>query len=483
MKRLFFSVFAFALGAFVLSSCDDDEKNNIKDEDGYMTVQQQRDAFQSNLSGIADAIEFTELSQAAEVVADVVGKKWSFMSLMPVLYDTVLANNDEFTARLSYIVELAMGDFESFEGADIDLRPIYMAADIHVVDTIIYNDSIAAVRIENFRADSTVNSLLLNVFVDNHVITLNAKIEPGETTLEYTNVSKEINSKFALPKIVDITLTLDGKVLADLKSNFTSDYAVSFTSDDESSWVIDGTKSSAKSNFKVAGYELDGKLDFDDAVGATGYLTAKYGTNELISLNLKMDATMTGVNMADKAQVLAWAQNPDKLKSIGFNTSIRGGKIEFKFNTLNPFKDEALARILRSQMTPGAKLTEEQEAEMIEKLNEIIDGGFYFEGYKDPQAKLKFIYREIADEAKPITDNEKIEGFVGADAIDAISEVLFKAGAYIVLTVHDESGNEVDMLFEEYFSGIELDGLKQALADKLLAAFGPLLAQFNFGEE
>ena len=484
MKRLFFSVLALTLGAFVFWSCDKEEeidngKGKPAERGSFMTVQQQRDAFQDNINGIAQAIDFSDLSQAAEVVAEAAGKKWGLMSLMPILEDTVLTKDDEFALKLSNAIALAHGDFEAFEGTNMDLRPIYMYADVYVVDTIIYGDTIAALCVENFKADSTVDRLLLNVYIEDHVITLDAKIEPGSTEFDYTNVPKDITSTLALPQDVDITLTLDDKVLVDIESYFISDYTVSCTSDgDDNSWVIEGSKSLGEGIAKIAGYEVDGKLEFDDAVGAEGSFTAKHGTTELLSCNVKMDATMTGVDMTDTAQVLAWAQNPEKLKAISMGASVRGGKIVFKLNAENPFKDEELARILRSQMMPGAKLTEEQEAKMVERINEVVDGGFYFEGFKEPQAKLKFVYREIADKAKPITENEKITGVVGADVIDAISEVFFKGGAYTMLTVRDDEGYEKDIQLEEYFSGISVETLTQTVIQKALEAFGPVIAQF-----
>jgi len=488
MKRLFFSVLALTLGAFVFWSCDkDDELDNGKGKPAergtFMTVQQQRDAFQDNLNGLVEAVDFTDLSQAAEVVAEAAGKKWGLMSFMPILNDSVLREDEMFAQKLSYAFALANGDFEVFEGTNMDLRPIYMNADIHVVDTVFDGDSIAAVYIENFKTDS-VDCLLLNVFIENHVITLNAKIEPGSTEFDYTNVPKDITSTLALPQDVDITLTLDDKVLVDIESYFISDYTVSCTSDgDDNSWVIEGSKSLGEGIAKIAGYEFYGKLEFDDAVGAEGSFTAKHGTTELLSCNVKMDATMTGVDMTDSAQVIAWAQNPDKLKSINMGASLRGGNIEFKLNVVNPFKDEELARIIRSQMLPDAKLTKEQEAKMIERINEVVDGGFYFKGFKDPQAKLKFVYREIADEAKPITENEKILKMVGSNAIDFVSEVLFKGGAYTMLVVHDDEGYEKEIQLEEYFTGIDFESMGQALLQKAVAAFGPIIAQFVSDDE
>jgi len=191
---------------------------------------------------------------------------------------------------------------------------------------------------------------------------------------------------------------------------------------------------------------------------------------------------MVGVNMTDSAQVLAWLQNPEKLKSISMGSSLRGGKVEFKLNVTNPFKDAELAKILRSQMMPDAKLTKEQEMKMVERINQVVDGGFYFEGFKDPQAKLKFVYREIADDAEPV-DNEKINSIFDPETISFVSETVHKGGAYTVLVVHDDEGYEKEIQLEEYFTGIDIESLKASLLQKALEAFGPVIAKFMGGDE
>ena len=479
MKRLFFSVLALTLGSFVFWSCDnEDEIDNGKgkpaERGSFMTVQQQRDAFQDNLTGIVGAIDFTDLSEAASIVADVVGKKWNMMSAMPILTDSALVYDPVFMAKMQYAMMLYSGlQGGQYDSLALYLDTLYMSADVHVVDTIIYNDTIAAVTIDSVNYES--DCLLLNVFVDDHIVILRAKADPGESTIEYVD-SLNHTTIIAVPEIVEISINLDGEVLADLKGEYKSDFKVSVIGEDPA--VIDGSSMTAKANLKVAGYELDGNFSFATATGAKAKLTAKYSGNELLSVNGNVDANLEGIDMANDAQMLAWAQDPEKLKSISMDALLRGGKVEFKINTVNPFKDEELAAILRSQMIQGAKLTEEQEAKMVERFNEVIDGGFYFEGFKEPQAKLKFVYREIADEAKPITDNEKINSVVGPDAIDFISEMFFKGGAYTMLTVHDDEGYEKDIQLEEYFAGINVDALTQALTQKLLEAFGPLMAQF-----
>ena len=479
MKRLFFSVLALTLGSFVFWSCDnEDEIDNGKgkpaERGSFMTVQQQRDAFQDNLTGIVGAIDFTDLSEAASIVADVVGKKWNMMSAMPILTDSALVYDPVFMAKMQYAMMLYSGlQGGQYDSLALYLDTLYMSADVHVVDTIIYNDTIAAVTIDSVNYES--DCLLLNVFVDDHIVILRAKADPGESTIEYVD-SLNHTTIIAVPEIVEISINLDGEVLADLKGEYKSDFKVSVIGEDPA--VIDGSSMTAKANLKVAGYELDGNFSFATATGAKAKLTAKYSGNELLSVNGNVDANLEGIDMANDAQMLAWAQDPEKLKSISMDASLRGGKVEFKINTVNPFKDEELAAILRSQMIQGAKLTEEQEAKMVERFNEVIDGGFYFEGFKEPQAKLKFVYREIADEAKPITENEKINNFVGADAMDAISEVFFKGGAYTMLTVRDDEGYEKDIQIEEYFTGIDTESLQQALMQKVLAAFGPVISQF-----
>ena len=479
MKRLFFSVLALTLGAFVFWSCDKEEeidngKGKPAERGSYMTVQQQRDAFQDNINGIAQAIDFTDLSEAASIVADVVGKKWNMMSAMPILTDSALVYDPVFMAKMQYAMMLYSGlQGGQYDSLALYLDTLYMSADVHVVDTIIYNDTIAAVTIDSVNYES--DCLLLNVFVDDHIVILRAKADPGESTIEYVD-SLNHTTIIAVPEIVEISIKLDGEVLADLKGEYKSDFKVSIIGEDPA--VIDGSSMTAKANLKVAGYELDGNFSFATATGVKAKLTAKYSGTELLSINGNVDANLEGIDMADTAQVLAWVQNPEKLKAISLGASVRGGKIVFKLNAENPFKDEELARILRSQMMPGAKLTEEQEAKMVERINEVVDGGFYFEGFKEPQAKLKFVYREIADKAKPITENEKITGVVGADVIDAISEVFFKGGAYTMLTVRDDEGYEKDIQLEEYFSGISVETLTQTVIQKALEAFGPVIAQF-----
>lgn len=478
MKRLFFSVFALALGSFVFISCNDDDKvgNENVDNEKYMTVAEQQKAIQNSFEGIADAIEFTELSQAAEIVANVVGKKWSLMSVAPIVEDTALMNDTEFYPKLMYALQLVSGNYESFEDMNIDLRPLYMAADVHVVDSVIYGDSVAALVLNNIRYD--VDYLLLNVFVEDHTVIFKAKIEPGDSELDYTNVEKKISGSLALPKLVEITITLDGKVLADAKGEFNSDYTISVTNDtlsEEQSFVVEGSQMSAHANVKVVGYELDGKLDFDENTGATGSISAKYGNGELLSISGKLDAVLKDVDFTDSVAMLIWAQNPEMLKSISANASLGGGQIEIKGSLENPFKDEDLAKYM-GNLIAGVVLTDEQFEDMVAKFNELFKVGVYFKGYEKAQAVMKVKYNK-AQSADADKNNAQSNGI-----IDEIGGTINKVGGYLVMEAHGEDGKLCEIPVEEYFKGVDINQFKQVIMDKAIKAFGPIIAQFESEE-
>ena len=77
MKKLFLSVFALTLGAFAFISCNDDDKINNDDNDGgrYLTVPEQQQAITSALDGVAEAIQFTEFSNALGFVQEMMGRE------------------------------------------------------------------------------------------------------------------------------------------------------------------------------------------------------------------------------------------------------------------------------------------------------------------------------------------------------------------------------------------------------------------------
>lgn len=480
MKRLFFSVFALALGSFVFMSCDDDKIGDEgKDGEKYMTLTEQQQAIQASLEGVANAIEFTELSQAAAVVGEVVGKKWSYMSLMPILSDTTLMKDTAFIRKISYAISLIKGDFDVFDGMTIDLSPLYMEADMQVVDSVIYGDTVAAVVINRFKSD--VDHLLINVAIDDHNVSLKAKVVQGTTTLDYYNAERELSSHVALPELVEVTLTLDGSVLADVKGEFKSDYKVVVTSDEEKSVEIDGSKTWAKGYIKVAGYELNGELNFENTTGATVDLAAKYGTTELLSMKYNMDATMEGVDMTDGAQVLAWAMNPEKLKKMSLQASLYSGKVQLKANLDNPFGNKDLANNLMTLIN-GGTLSKEKSQEMVDQINEVFTAGLYFEGYKDPQAKFKIVYADTdkrpSSKGGDFDDDDDDSGIM--DEIEGLIEM---AGAYVVMVVRDDDGKEKEMPVMEYFGKIDVDGIIDILKDKVEKAFGNVIEEADSKED
>lgn len=483
MKRLFFSAFALVLGSLAFISCNDDDKvgtDEGKNGDKYMTLAEQQQAIQTSIDGVADAIEFTELTQAADVIAQAAGKKWSFLSLMPILNDSVLMQDSIFMTKLSYAMQLVTGDYQIFEGKELDLSPLYMTADINVVDTVIYGDTISALVLGNINYD--VDYLLLNVFIEDHAITVKAKIESGESEFDYVNVEKNINARLPIPELIDITLSLDGKVLADVKSEYDSDYVISFTndtisSDDEESFVVEGSKMSVKASAKIAGYELNGKLDFDEETGFEGSFAAKYGNSELFSANGKIAAVFKDVDFTDSVSMMIWAQNPELLKSMSANASLGGGAVEFKGSLENPFKDKDLAKYMGTLMT-GTILSDEEFEDMVAKFNELFKVGVYFKGYNQPQAVLKVKYIKDAD--KPAYDEEEDEEL---SMFDVIGAQIMKAGGYMVFVVHDENGNEVEVSPEEYFGKIDVSYFVKTIQEKFAKAFGPYLVMFEEEEE
>ena len=477
MKRLFFSVFALALGSFVFMSCDDDKIGDEgKDGEKYMTLTEQQQAIQASLEGVANAIEFTELSQAAAVVGEVVGKKWSYMSLMPILSDTTLMKDTAFVQKISYAFSLINGDFDVFDGMTIDLSPLYMEADIQVVDSVIYGDTVAAVVINRFKSD--VDHLLLNVAIDDHDVSLLAKVVPGETTLDYFNAERELSSHVALPELVEVSITLDGKVLASVKGEFDSDYTISYTDDgsEEGIFDIEGSRMSASASLKAVGYDLSGSLNYNESTGFTCNLSAKYGNTELLSIGGKLDAVFKDVDFTDSIAMLLWVQDPEMLKSISGNASLGGGQIEIKGSLENPFKDEALAKYMRSLMA-GTTLSDEQFEDMVAKFNELFKVGVYFKGYNNPQAvmKVKYVKNQKANADK---DDDEATGIV-----DKVGDLVEEVSAYLVMEVRDENGKAYEVSVEDYFKGVDINQFKQVIMDKVLKVIGPLMAQFDMDED
>ena len=465
MKRLFFSVFALTLGAFAFMSCDDEKINN-EQENGkaapgtFLTVPQQQSAIQGALDGVAEAIQFTEFSNALNVVSGVIGRELTIDDLASVLSSPVFQTDSALQAKMMTVISMMSKDT-----IVMDLAPFYMEANLYITDTVLVDTIPQTILYLDSIIDHDVNYLQLNVFVDEHKISFRADVKAGESIITIKN-EKGARSVL-LPKSAHLSITLDGKILAELNGQYQSDFVVYYEDVEEGDDIIEieGSKISISGNLSIGSYLLAGSAAYDESKGIEANMNLKYADNDLLSANAKLNAVFEDLDITDTTALLVWAQNPELLKSISLNASLAGGKVEFKGNLDNPFKDEELATTLRSLMVPGATISEEKAKQSVEKLNAIIDAGFYFEGYKDAQAKLKIIYREAP------------EGEKGHSVIDKVGELFDRACAYPVLIAHDEEGNEIEVEFAEYFDSIDVKTFAQTVSNKFMQVFGPLMNQ------
>ena len=497
MKRLFFSVFALTLGAFAFMSCDDEKIDN-EGKDGkapkgsFLTVPQQQQAIQSSLEGIADAVQFTEFANAMDVVTGIMGREIGKEAIYSILSNSPEILEDSlFQAKLSQALMMFYGDT-----IIADLTPYHMEVDLLIRDTMLidtvrfvgegggsgsYVDTTYQTVFTLCNIKHDVNCFKLNVFVDEHEITFKADVKAGESILTVKDEKGTKNIVF--PKSAQLSIALDGKTLATLNGQYQSDLKiyVEDVKDGDDIVKVEGSKVSVSGDVSLASYSLGGGFTFDEKKGIEGNMTVKYGTTELLAANAKLDAVFEGLDIQDTTAILVWAQNPEMLKSISLNASLAGGQVEFKGTMTSPFKDEELATTLRSLMVPGATISQEKAVQTVEKLNAIIDAGFYFEGYKDAQAKFKLIFKAPEDNAKSKGDVDGDED--GENPLEAIAELFDKTGAYPVLIAHDEEGNEIEVEMKEYFGKIDVTTFTQTITDKFLQAFGPILAELQSDEE
>ena len=487
MKKLFFSVFALTLGVFAFVSCDDEEKiDNGKDAEKYMTVPEQQQAITGALDGVAEAIEFTEFSDALELAEGLIGTEIGIREFLQMMGSPAVLEDSLFQDKITQAMVLFGKDTIA-----VDLLPFYMSADLFIKDTVLIDTvpTYSEGGQTGTRVDTTyqklfildninhdVDCFLLNVFVNDHKVTLKAKVRAGEKSI--VTYKKEDNQKIIyLPESAEISIALDDKVLAAVNGNYTSDMSlyVEDVEDGDDIVKFDGTQFNVTGSIKVVSYELAGGVKFDISKGIEANMTAKYAGNEVLSANAKLDAVFEGLDLEDSTAILIWAQNPEKLKSISLNASLGKGKVEVKGSMENPFKDEELATTLRSMMVPGAVISKDKSEQAIAKLNGIINAGIYFEGFNNPQAKFKFAYREISTDVKGgDVDDEDDE-----DPLDAIGELLDRIGAYPVFLVHDENGKEVEISCEDYFTGIDVTNFIKVVEDKFMEAFGPIINQIE----
>lgn len=476
MKRLFISVITLALGAFTFVSCNDDEKINNDDNDGgrFMTVTEQQKAITTALDGIAEAADFSEFSNAIEFVEEIVGSDLELSNIAEALGSPAVAQDSIFQDKMMKAIIMFSQDTIA-----VDLSPLYMSADLFIfdsllIDTVRYNGEGGG---SGTRIDSTlrtfyildnikhdVNYLQLNVFVQEHKVSLKVNVRSGESIIAYKNDNGQ--KTIYLPKTAEVSLALDDKVLAALNADYTSDMSLFYedVEDGDDIFNFEGSQFSVSGNLKIVSYTLEGGVKFSKSNGLEANLTAKYSDNALLSVNGKVDAVFDGLDIQDSTAVLVWAQDPEKLKSISLNASLSGGKAEIKGVIENPFKNQELATTLRSLMVPGATISEAKAKETVEQLNGVINAGIYFEGFKQPQARLKFVYREAPEGDKK-----------GKSVMDQVGELFDRAGAYPVLIARDADGNEIEVSFEEYFGGIDASKFANTLSAKFEDAFGDLI--------
>ena len=475
MKRLFLSVFALTLGAFTFISCNDDDKIKNDDNDGgkFMTVPQQQQAISGALNGIAESADFSELSEAVCFIESVMGYNIQLENLAEALGSPAAVKDSLFQDKLTKAVVMFMKDTIA-----IDVSPLCMSADLFIFDSL----SVDTVRYTGeggstgTRVDSTlrtfyiidtirhdVDYLQVNVFVADHKASLKLNVRAGESIIAYKN-SKGQKTVY-LPKSAEVSIALDDKVLAAFNGQYSSDMSLHVEDVEGGDDIVDldGNQFSVSGKLKIVSYELEGGLKFDLRKGIEANLAAKYSDNSVLSVNAKVDAVLEGLDIQDTVAILAWAQNPEKLKSISLNASLAGGKVEIKGAIDSPFKNEELATTLRSLMVPGATISEEKAKQTVEQLNGIINAGIYFEGFKQPQAKFKFVYREAR------------EGKMGKNVMDQIGDLFDRTGAYPVLIARDEDGAEIEVSFEEYFGNIDYTRFVKTISGKFEATFGDLM--------
>ena len=475
MKRLFLSVFALTLGAFTFISCNDDDKIKNDDNDGgkFMTVPQQQQAISGALNGIAESADFSELSEAVGFIESVMGYNIQLENLAEALGSPAAVKDSLFQDKLTKAVVMFMKDTIA-----IDVSPLCMSADLFIfdsllVDTVRYTGEGGST---GTRVDSTlrtfyiidtirhdVDYLQVNVFVADHKASLKLNVRAGESIIAYKN-SKGQKTVY-LPKSAEVSIALDDKVLAAFNGQYSSDMSLHVEDVEGGDDIVDldGNQFSVSGKLRIVSYELEGGLKFDLRKGIEGNLAAKYSDNTVLSVNAKVDAVLEGLDIQDTVAILAWAQNPEKLKSISLNASLAGGKVEIKGAIDSPFKNEELATTLRSLMVPGATISEEKAKQTVEQLNGIINAGIYFEGFKQPQAKFKFVYREAR------------EGKMGKNVMDQIGDLFDRTGAYPVLIARDEDGAEIEVSFEEYFGNIDYTRFVKTISGKFEATFGDLM--------
>ncbi len=478
MKRLFFSALALALGSIAFISCNDEDKiKNDGQDEKYMTVPEQQQAIQASLEGVADAIQFTEFSEALNAVSELTGMKFEQSDLLQIITSPEVLEDSLFQVKMSKAAMMFTGD-----SVILDLTPFYMSADLNISDTVIvektrgyddggnvveYEDSILKPVLVLSNINHDVDLFQLNVLFNDHKVELKAKTKAGENTI--VNTDEDGTKLVVLPETIEISITLDNEVLASYNGNLKSDMSLFAESKDgETTLKAEGSKASVAGTLKVLSYELGGSFNYEMSKGIDGSFFAKYAGADVLAGNAKLDAVFDGLDINDTVAVLAWAQDPNQLKAVSGNISLGGGQIEIKGSLENPFKDKDLAKYMGTLMT-GTILSDEEFEDMVAKFNELFKVGVYFKGHNQPQAVLKVKYTKKADRNDGDLDDED------KSLIDVMGAAIMRAGGYLVFVAHDADGNEVEVSPQEYFGGIDPSQFTRIITEKALQVFGPYM--------
>lgn len=487
MKRLFFNVLAIALGTFAFISCNDDDKvKNEGQDEKYMTVAEQQQAIQASFEGVADAIDFTEFSQALEAVSGLMGMNFETEDLFQIIMSPAVQEDSIFQVKMSEAAMVFTGD-----SVILDLTPFYMSFDLNIKDTIIekktreydgsgretvYVDSVLKPNLEICNIRHDVDCFQINVNYNGHTAVLKATTKASENKIVDDNDEEGVHV-VVLPESVEISVSLDGKAMASYKGSLKSDMSIyGETRNDKLTMRTEGSKAAVAGSLKVLSYEMAGNFNFDMSKGLDGKFAIKYADRDLMVLNGKVDAVFEGLDLNDTIAALTWAQDPNQLKSVSGSASLGGGQVEVKGSLENPFKDKDLAKYMGTLMT-GTILSDDEFEDMVAKFNKLFNVGVYFKGYDKPQAVLKVKYIKAADRKGA---EDEFDADEDLSLIDVMGAAIMRAGGYMVFVAHDENGKEVEVSPEEYFGGIDLSKVQSVIAEKALRVFGPYMTQPDY---
>ena len=515
MKKLFFSVLALTIGAFSFIACD--EKEELVDDKGreetpkdstndVLGIQQQQAIITRTVNGLAQAIDFTNLAEAVNIALYNVGFEynWDAGIEAAAAQDPILARKIEAVKQMMESDEIDF-DFESmyFE-ADIEFDPSI------AVDTFYYYNGAGSYDVEydttfvltpvfsniNHMADhfrinvTTISGDVFSLFLkgnssDSNIITV---VDSD------TKQSKSIS----VPGYVQVALSLNGDNLIAANGEFSTDFEIvvkgtneiekDFEENDTVFTVSElyayGDNLNLRGELLIDRYALTGNVVYAKENGFDIAATAKIAGQEVLSVNAKLDATLTSmINFADTtyAGLMAWAMDYQSVRGLSVDAVIGGGQIKvFAALNENPVKYQEILNPVIS-FVGGSQPDAESVAAMIAKFNEIFTGEIYFKGYDKPQATFRLAYEA------PAAPGEELEGGdsdYDGSVMSMIMKAISNSGLKIVIDTYDAEGKAITVSFQEYFDGIDIKETGAIIAANFQQAFGPLIEMFKqYNEE